>query len=109
MKSFCHDKKGLVIDTFCHYIKSMKIEFDPEKDGINQLKHGVSLDLALWMDIENAVVIPDTRYNYGEPRFWAFAPIEHRLFLMAYTVRGDIIRVISLRKANVKEVKRYGH
>jgi uncharacterized protein len=87
----------------------MQIEFDPEKDEKNQLKHGVSLELALFMDIENAVSMPDDRQDYGETRYRAYAKIEDRLFMMVFTVRDDIIRVISLRKANPREVKRYGY
>jgi uncharacterized DUF497 family protein len=34
--------------------------------------------------------------------------IGSRLFLVVYTPRGDVLRIISARKANAKEVSRYG-
>jgi hypothetical protein len=44
--------------------------------------------------------------NYGETRLLAYGPIEDRLFCAAFTVRGENIRIISLRKANSGEIKR---
>lgn len=49
-----------------------------------------------------------TRFRYPEPRFWAFALWKHRLYLVAFCRRGAKVRIISFRKANRKEVKRYG-
>jgi len=47
--------------------------------------------------------------DYGEPRYRVLGQIEERLFLVVYTPRGDAFRMISARKANAKEVARYGH
>lgn len=43
----------------------------------------------------------------GEPRYRVLERIEGRVFAVAYTVRGNIIRLISARKANRREVRRY--
>lgn len=48
-----------------------------------------------------------TLHRYGEARFIALGYIVDRLYSMVFTVRGDMLRVISLRKANKREVKRY--
>ena len=85
----------------------MRIEFDSEKDQINRRKHGVSLAAAAAMDFEAARIIPDERRDYGEARFWAVGPIEGRLHVLAFTMRGMTLRAISLRKANRRERKRY--
>lgn len=85
----------------------VKIEFDPDKDEINRAKHGVSLEIAADMDLAAALIKPDTRYPYGEARFQAIGPIYGRLHLLAFTIRGDTVRAISLRKANDRERKRY--
>lgn len=85
----------------------MKIEFDAAKDEANRAKHGVSLAAAAELDLGSALVIEDLRFDYGERRFIAYAPIEGRLHAMYFTVRGDVIRVIGLRKANQRERKRY--
>ena len=51
--------------------------------------------------------MPDDRYDYGEDRTQALGLIDGRLHMLAFTMRGDALRVISLRKANPREVKRY--
>ena len=86
----------------------MRIEFDPEKDSANRQKHGLSLAGAERMDMENAAVIADDRHSYGEHRFRAYGLVEGPLHMLAFTMRGDIVRAISFRKANSREVNRYG-
>ncbi len=85
----------------------MRIEFDAAKDEANQAKHGVSLAAAAEIDLDGAVIFEDLRLEYGECRFIAFAPLNGRLHAMYFTVRGDVIRVIGLRKANQREREKY--
>lgn len=85
----------------------MRIEYDPDKDQANQAKHGVSLAAAAEMDLDKAIVIEDRRFDYGEARFLAYAPIGGRLHVLYFTMRGTVIRAIGLRKANTRERKRY--
>ena len=85
----------------------MKIEFDPDKNEANQRKHGISLADAERIAFETARIDHDHRYAYGEERFQARGLIDGRLHLLAFTMRGDVLRAISLRKANTREVKRY--
>ncbi len=85
----------------------MRIEFDPAKDAANQAKHGVSLALAGELDWEAALVWVDGRFEYGELRVIALAPKTETLYYVAYVERGDVRRVISLRRANRREVKHY--
>ncbi|MHB1567166.1 MAG: BrnT family toxin [Acidiferrobacter sp.] len=49
----------------------------------------------------------DTRWNYGEDRYQLLGAIEGRVFFVAYTPRGTVLRIISARKANRREVKEY--
>ena len=83
-------------------------EWDEAKRNTNVSKHGVDFALAEFFVWEEAVVIEDNRKNYGEPRFLAFGPIRDRLHCITFSVRGNSIRIISLRKANSREVQRYG-
>jgi uncharacterized DUF497 family protein len=83
------------------------IEFDPGKDAINRRKHGLSLADAERMDLDTAIIDPDCRYAYGEDRFQALGLIDGRLHMLVYTMRGEVMRVISLRRANPREIKRY--
>jgi hypothetical protein len=82
-------------------------EFDPIKDERNLDKHGLSLADADGFDWETAVVDEDIRKLYAEPRFEAKGFIGERLYVMVYCLRADVVRVISLRKANTREVKDY--
>ena len=85
----------------------MKITFDSAKDNANQAKHGVSLSLAEALEWSHALVKPDTRKLYGEIRLIGYAPIGARVYCVVFVDRDDIRRIISLRKANSREVKHY--
>jgi uncharacterized DUF497 family protein len=85
----------------------MDYEFDPAKDESNLDKHGLSLADAEGFEWETAVVREDTRKQYDEQRLEATGYIGDRLHVMIYCRRRDAIRVISLRKANPREMKRY--
>jgi uncharacterized protein len=85
----------------------MRIEFDSNKDEANQLKHGVSLGLAIELDWEAALVWVDDRSDYGETRIVALAPTSETLYYVAFVDRGIVRRIISLRRANRREVKHY--
>jgi uncharacterized protein len=85
----------------------MHIEFDPAKDAANQAKHGVSLALAGELDWEAALVWIDDRFEYPELRMIALAPKTEILYYVAFVDRGEAQRIISLRRANRREVKHY--
>jgi uncharacterized protein len=85
----------------------MNYEFDSTKNAGNLDKHQLSLIDAEGFEWESAVVHEDTRKPYAEPRFQATGYIGERLHVMVFCLRADAVRVISLRKANPREVKRY--
>jgi uncharacterized DUF497 family protein len=85
----------------------MRIEFDPTKDALNKIKHGVSLSMAAELDWESALVWVDDRFEYNEIRMIALAPKTAILYYVAFVDRGEVRRVISLRRANRREVKHY--
>ena len=86
----------------------MKCTFDPVKDAVNQEKHGVSLALAEVLFDGPHISVADRRFDYGETRQIAFGFINNRLFVCVYADRDGGRRIISLRKANSREVRRYG-
>ena len=90
-----------------HTISQVRIQFDPAKDAKNTEKHGVSLASATGFEWADAVTWPDQRQNYGEDRIAGLGYIGDRLFYVVFVVRGEARRIISLRKANQREVKRY--
>lgn len=85
----------------------MHIDFDPAKDVANQAKHGVSLSVAGELDWEAALVWVDDRFEYGEMRMIALAPKTQILYYVAFVDRCQARRIISLRRANRREVKHY--
>lgn len=85
----------------------MEIEFDPEKNARNVELRGLPFDLVADFDFDSALVARDAREDYGEDRFIALGLIGERLHVLAYTMRGDRLRVISFRKANAREIERY--
>jgi uncharacterized DUF497 family protein len=95
-------------DTPEAYTLWVKYVFDRAKDAINRAKHGISLALAEILFAEAHAVITDDRFDYGEVRQIAFGQIGGRHFVCVYVDRATERRVISLRKANKREVKRHG-
>ncbi len=85
----------------------MRIEFDPAKDASNIAKHGVSLSLADRLDWNAALVWCDDRFDYGELRMIALVPESSTLYYVAFVDRGETMRIISLRRAERREVKYY--
>lgn len=85
----------------------MDITFDPSKDASNQAKHGVSLALTAMFDWPNVMVGVDDRRDYREVREIGFGVIGDRLYCVVFTQRGDAMHIISLRKANKREVTNY--
>lgn len=85
----------------------MKVEYDQSKNATNLEKHGVSLPEAINLEWDMLWAKQDTRHDYDEVRMIGYAPIGQRVFCVVYTDRGDVRRVISLRKANKREVKKY--
>lgn len=87
----------------------MDITFDPAKNASNLAKHGMPLTAAVDMDMDAALVRVDDRADYDETRYVAIGPLNGRLCVLVFTVREQTIRVISLRKANSREVKRHAN
>ena len=81
--------------------------YDSVKAAANLAKHRVSFDQAEHFDWETALVVEDDRFDYGERRFVAIGLIDDRAHVMVFTRRGSRVRLISLRKANRRESRRY--
>lgn len=86
---------------------SEDIEFDLEKDRKNREKHKLPLTLAGRLFTSGLYIEKDLRKDYGEDRFIAQGEVEGRLLVCVYTWRGERRRIISLRKANAREVEAY--
>ena len=80
---------------------------DPQKEDRNIAERGLSLELAEQLDWTTALIWEDQRKDYGEHRYCVLGLIEDRLHSVVFTPRNGKPRVISLRKANKREVNRY--
>jgi uncharacterized DUF497 family protein len=89
----------------------MNLTFDPSKDAKNLEKHGLSLVMAEALEWDTLECKPDTRRDYGEQRQIGFAITGDRLYCVVFVDRPEDApterRIISLRKANNREVKQY--
>jgi len=85
----------------------VRITFDPAKNARNVHERDLPFELVAHLEWETAVSVEDTRRDYGERRLRVLALLGERLHAAVITMRGDAIHVISFRKANDKEVKRY--
>jgi hypothetical protein len=85
----------------------MDIRFDPAKDLANRAKHGISLGEAVHLDWDWLMCHPDGRRDYGELREVGFAPLADRVHCVVFVQQGTALRIISLRRANAREVNVY--
>jgi hypothetical protein len=83
------------------------ITFHAEKDAINRRKHGISLGHAEDFDFDTAEFAIDDREDYGEIRIRGIGFLDARLHVLVFTLRGEDLRPISLRKATKHEQKKY--
>ena len=86
----------------------MEFEWDRKKAESNLQKHGVHFKsaTAVFAD-ENRLTVTDDRKDYREERYTTLGLIEDRLYVVIYTTASETIRIISARKANKREQKRY--
>lgn len=99
--------KALTALFLVHTLIEVRFAFDPAKDAINRSKHGVSLGEAARLDWSRVLAKRDTRTDYGEPRQIGYGPIGRRLYCVVFVDQDDTRRIISLRKANTREIERY--
>ena len=88
----------------------MIFEWDEEKDRLNAQKHDMPLKAGIPVfDDDNAIEFEDDRYNYGEDRNIIIGfDNRTKLLYVVYTMRkGDVTRLISVRKATKNERNLY--
>lgn len=85
----------------------MEIEFDAAKNEWNIAKRGLSFERVAEFDFSTAVMQIDGRRDYGEIRYQALGVVAGRVHALCFAPSPGGIRVISFRKANPREVKRY--
>ncbi len=86
----------------------MQYEWNSAKNQANIDERGIEFERVYGLDWGTVIEAQDTRAERDEVRMVAFGLIENRLYCLVYTMRSENCRVISLRKANRREVLRYG-
>ena len=86
---------------------SLKVEFDPVKDIENRIDHDPLAFGAEVLSDPDRLDIFDIRFDYAETRVIAHGRVEDRLWICVFVRRGDVHRIISVRKANEREQRRY--
>lgn len=84
----------------------MEFEYDPAKSAVNKDKHGIDFveAQALWQDDRLAdAPIP----SEDEPRFLVIGRLEGKHWTAICTLRGDVVRIISVRRARKVEIGYY--
>ncbi len=83
-------------------------EYDPEKSAANLAKHGIDFEQAqaqaLWLD--DARLVLEARTS-DERRWLTLGLIGGRVWAAIHTLRGEAIRIISVRRARKEEVELY--
>lgn len=85
----------------------MDISYDPDKNARNIEDRGIPFELAANFDFATALIWVDTCKAYTEVRYSALGRLNGRVHSLVFTETERGIRVISLRKANQREIKRY--
>lgn len=86
----------------------MELEFEPAKDEANRFKHGLKLAFGRKVfDDPLYTLIPSIRPVDGEDRYKAVGLVDGKLHTAVYVVRGDLVRLISVRRSNASEQRDY--
>lgn len=85
----------------------MKLEWDDAKRNRTLADRGLDFADIASVEWADALTARDIRVDYAETRFVTMATIHGRLSVFAWCWRGAAMRIISLRKANERERKRY--
>ncbi|MFY9237328.1 MAG: BrnT family toxin [Roseovarius sp.] len=87
----------------------MEFEWDEDKSAACFQERGFDFAYAAQVFFDpDRTVLPDDRMTYGEARYQVYGTIAGRLFVVVFTQRGRRLRIISARKGNQREVRRYG-
>ena len=86
----------------------MNFQWDEEKSNACFQARGFDFAYAASAFADpDRMIRQDSRFSYGEDRYQLIGRIEGRLYVLIYTPRQDGIRIISARKANLREVRHY--
>jgi hypothetical protein len=83
------------------------IEFDNTKREITLFTRGLDMARANEVFDKSHLDQIDVRKDYGEARIRTFGYLDKRPVFIIWTYRGNIRRIISMRRANEREIQKY--
>jgi uncharacterized DUF497 family protein len=97
----------LAVFIICYYTNSMRLTFDPAKRAKTRVERG--LDFARASEVFEGVTVTmdDNRLDYGEHRCVTVGYLDGRVVGVVWTPRGRARRIISMRKANEREIAKF--
>jgi hypothetical protein len=90
-------------------IIKVQIEFDPDKRAKTLSERGLDFARAGEVFAGRHFTAEDSREDYSEPRYITLGKLDGRMVVMVWTPRGEVRRIVSMRKANEREQARYAH
>ena len=81
--------------------------WDEEKRDANLREHKIDFNAVYRFEWQTAFIFIDDREDYGELREVAIGFIGLGLYVLTFTRRGERIRIISLRKAEKRDARKY--
>lgn len=86
----------------------MIVDYDPDKDAANRIKHGVPLAFgARVLEDARHLILASFRPVDGEDRYKAVGAVDGKLWTAVFVERGDAVRLISVRRSNASEQRNY--
>ena len=85
----------------------MRITYDPVKRDRTLKERGLDFEDAPKVFAGETLEFPDERRDYGELRWQTIGRLRERLVMLVWTGREDARHIISMRKCNAREKKRY--
>lgn len=85
----------------------MEITYDAEKRTKALEERGLDFEDAVHVFMGPEYTVTDDRADYGEERFQTYGLFDSRLVMVVWTQRGEARHIISMRKCNERERKRY--
>ena len=85
----------------------MDFEWDSAKEQANRRKHGVDFRTAAKVFLDPHVIEFDDLNAAAELRFNAIGLVDGRMLFVTYTMRDDVVRIISARGVEPHEKRKY--
>ncbi|HVH73741.1 MAG TPA: BrnT family toxin [Stellaceae bacterium] len=83
----------------------MEFEWDEQKHAKTLRERGIGFDDGARIFLGRVLVWQDARRDYGEDRFRAIGESLGEILHVAFTWRGRVMRIVSVRKASRREVE----